>query len=169
MFVAMAAFLSHQGHYDPLAIFFTAWLSGIGGSVGVYYLARANASRLTSSRLGAMLLPPQAMAFLLKEYGRYGAIGLFITRILPGFRSVVAPFVGLSRLTLRQLLLPIIAATGLWYAMLTWVGSRLGDQWDIVVRALNAIFGTLGAVAAALAIALTIAGLVWWRRRQTHP
>lgn len=166
-FVAMAAFLSHQGHYDPVAIFLTAWVAGVGGAIGVYYLARAHAERFRNSRLGAMVLPPQATAFLLKEYGRYGALGMFLTRILPGFRSVVAPFAGLSQLTLRQLLIPVIAATGLWYAMLTYVGARLGDQWETVVGILNAIYGTLGVVAIGLAVILVVGGWWWWRRRRT--
>ncbi len=164
-FVAMAAFLSHQGQYDPLAIFLTAWIAGIGGSAGIYYLVRRHADRLTDSRLGRLLLPPQATAFMLKEYGRYGAFGMVLTRLVPGFRSVVAPFAALSRLSLRQLLVPVGIATGLWYAMLTWVGARLGDQWDVVVGILNAINGALGVAAIVLAV-LLVGGLLWWRRRR---
>jgi membrane protein DedA with SNARE-associated domain len=167
-FVAMAAFLSHQGHYDPVAIFLTSWISGIGGSAGVFYLARRHADRLTDSRLGRLLLPPEATAFLLKEYGRYGAFGMLITRLLPGFRSVVAPFAGLSRLSLRQLLVPVAAATALWYATLTWVGAKLGDQWDVVVGILDAIYGALGIAAVVVAV-LLVGGILWWRRRRTAP
>lgn len=161
----MAAFLSHQGHYDPTAIFLTAWIAAIAGSAGVFYLARRHSSRLTDSRLGKLLLPPEAAAFLLKEYGRYGIFGMLITRLLPGFRSVVAPFAGLSRLSLRQLLVPVGVATGLWYGTLTWIGAAVGDQWDTVVAILDAIYGALGIVAIAAA-AMAIAGWIWWRRRR---
>jgi len=167
VFVAMAAFLSHQGHYDPILIFVVAWTGGLIGAVGVCYFARNHADRLTSSRLGRALLPPEATAFLLKEYGRYGALGMFLTRLLPGFRSVVAPFAGLSRLSAPQLLIPVAFATALWYSMLVWVGAVLGDQWDTVVTILDRIYGALGIVAVAVAIGL----LVWvWRRwRRAHP
>lgn len=164
-FVAMAAFLSHQGHYDPTAILLTAWIGGIVGSAGVFYFARRHAERLTASRLGKLLLPPEATAFLLKEYGRYGAFGMLLTRLLPGFRSVVAPFAGLSKLSLRQLLVPVGIATALWYTMLTWVGARLGDQWDVVVGVLDAIYGALGIAAIVVAV-LLVGGLLWWRRRR---
>ncbi len=165
-FVAMAAFLSHQGTYDPVAIFFTAWVAGNVGAAGVFYLARRHAARITDTRLGQLLLPPAATAFLLKEYGRYGAFGMLLTRLLPGFRSVVAPFAGLSRLTLRQLLVPVAIATAIWYAMLTWVGARLGDQWEVVVRVLDAIYGALG-IASLAVVAGLIGGVFWWRRRRT--
>jgi membrane protein DedA with SNARE-associated domain len=90
---------------------------------------------------------------------------MLITRLLPGFRSVVAPFAGLSRLTLRQLLLPVSVATGLWYAMLTWVGAELGDRWEVVVGILDAIYGALGIAAIVVAVAL-VGAIIWWRRRR---
>ena len=36
-------------------------------------------------------LPDNAMAFVRKEYDRFGLVGLFVGRFLPGFRAVVAP------------------------------------------------------------------------------
>lgn len=167
VFVAMAAFLSHQGEYDPITIFAVAWVGGLIGAAGVFYFARNHAERLTSSRLGRALLPPEATAFLLKEYGRYGAVGIFLTRLLPGFRSVVAPFAGLSRLSAPQLLVPVSVATALWYAMLVWVGSALGDRWETVVAILDRIYGALGLVAVGAVIGLSVWGFRRWRRQ--HP
>ena len=161
----MAGFLSHGGHYEPIAIFATAWLGGLGGSVGVFLLARRHAERFATSRLGTILLPPKASAFLRKEYGRYGVYGLLLTRMLPGFRSVVAPFAGLSGLSLRQLMVPVAIATALWYGMLTWIGSRLGSRWDLVVQFLDNIYQVLGVTAIGISILIVVA-IVWWRR--TH-
>ncbi len=165
VFVALAAFLSHQGHYDPFVILAIAWLGGFGGAVGVYLFARRHADRLTGSRLGKALLPPNALTFLRREYGRYGALGMFLTRLLPGFRSVVAPFAGLSALRPAQTLVPIAAALILWYGALTFIGARLGSEWDLVVRILNGLNRSLGIVAIVLLVVIAGAA-VWWKRRQ---
>jgi membrane protein DedA with SNARE-associated domain len=165
VFVAMAGFLSHDGRYDPTTIFATAWAGGIIGAVAVYHVAATFGTRFAGSRVGRVVLPPNAMAFLLKEYGRYGVFGLLLTRLLPGFRSVVAPFAGLNRIPFWRFLLPVAAASGAWYAMLTFVGTRMGDQWDAIVRILNAIYSALGAMAGVVAV-LLIVGFVLWRRRR---
>jgi len=164
VFVTLAAFFSHDGRYVPWVIFVTAWGGSMVGAVAVYAGAARFSDRFTGSRVGQLVLPPSAMAFLLRQYGRYGAAGLFLTRLLPGFRSVVAPFAGLNRIGPARFLIPTAAASGLWYATLTWVGAGLGNQWDAVVRVLNAIYGALGAAAGVLAVLLVI-GFLWWRRR----
>jgi len=165
VFVVMAGFLSHAGRYQPGTIFLTAWLGGIAGAIAVYAAAEAFAGRFTESKLGRALVNGDAMAFLLKEYGRYGAAGLFVTRLLPGFRSVVAPFAGLNRIGFWRFLIPVTIASGAWYATLTWLGARIGDRWDLVISTLNRLTTALGAVAAGI-LALLLVGYFWWRRRK---
>jgi membrane protein DedA with SNARE-associated domain len=165
LFVAMAAFLSHRGGYDPVTIFATALGGGVLGAIGVYLIARRNATRFTASRVGRKLLPPEATAFLLKEYGRYGAAGIFVTRLLPGFRSVVAPFAGLSGLGPVRSLVPITLACILWYALITFAGARLGEEWEAIRAILDNLNRAL-AVAAVLVTGVLILALVRWRRRR---
>lgn len=167
VFVLMAGFLTHQGTYDPTAIFLTAWIGGIAGAIVVHWVAAHYADRFVTSRIGRIVLPPEALAFLLKEYGRYGMAGLFLTRLLPGFRSVVAPFAGLNRIALWRLMLPVTVATGLWYAALTWVGTKAGDQWDVVVSIVDRIYSTLGIASAVLLAALIVGFLLWRRKRKS--
>ncbi|MBX3145706.1 MAG: DedA family protein [Gemmatimonadales bacterium] len=165
LLVALAGFLSFDGNYDPITIFLTAWAGGMAGTTAVYYLVRKFGDRFVESRIGRILLPPDAMAFLLKEYGRYGMVGLFITRLLPGFRSVVAPFGGLNRLPVRVVLVPVALAHAVWYALITWIGTRIGNEWETVVRVINRLIQTLGVVAILIAAILAV-GFVLWRRRR---
>jgi len=167
VFVVMASFLSHRGSYDPLMVMLTALVGGIAGAVTVYTIARRNAASFGRTRLGRAVLPPEATAFLLKEYGRYGALGLFLTRLLPGFRSVVAPFAGLSGLGPFAALAPIGLACVAWYAALTLIGSRLGAEWNAIRGVLDDLNDVL--LVAALVLA---AAIVWWivrRRRRKAP
>jgi membrane-associated protein len=161
----MAAFLSHRGGYEPVTIFATALTGGLAGAVGVYLMARRHAQSFGQSRLGRKVLPPEAAAFLLKEYGRYGAFGMFLTRLLPGFRSVVAPFAGLSGLGPVKTLVPIALACLLWYAGITWIGTRVGAEWETIRQTLEGLNRALGIVAVALLVAL-VSVLIWRRRRR---
>ncbi len=164
VFVTIAAFLSHDGTYRPLAIFLTAWVGSLVGAVAVYAGAARYSDRFTASRAGRLIVPPAAMAFLLQQYGRCGAAGLFVTRLLPGFRSVVAPFAGLNRIGPARFLIPTALASAVWFGTLTWIGARLGDQWEVVIRVLNSIYSMLGA-ASGILVVLLVAGFLWWRRR----
>ncbi len=165
IFVTMAAFLSHDGTYRPTVIFLTAWIGSLAGAVIVYTGASRFSDQFTTSRVGRLIVPPAAMAFLLKQYGRYGAAGLFVTRLLPGFRSVVAPFAGLNRIGPARFLIPSALASAAWFGTLTWVGARLGDEWETVIRVLNSIYSALGAASGLLAAALLIGFFLWRRRR----
>jgi len=164
VFVVMASFLSHRGSYDPLMVMLTALVGGVAGAVTVYTIARRNAASFGRTRLGRAVLPPEATAFLLKEYGRYGALGLFLTRLLPGFRSVVAPFAGLSGLGPFAALAPIVLACVAWYAALTLIGSRLGAEWEAIRRVLDDLNDVL--LVAALALAAAIGWRLVRRRRR---
>jgi membrane protein DedA with SNARE-associated domain len=165
VFVVLAAFLSHGGEYQPLTIFAVAWAGGLTGAATVYWISARFADRFIASRVGRLLLPADAMAFLLKEYGRYGWLGLMLTRLLPGFRSVVAPFAGLNRIPFGRFLVPVGLASGLWYAGLTWIGARVGDRWNTVVGILDRLYSALGAAALVVA-GLLVIGFVWWRRNR---
>jgi len=165
VFVAMAAFLSHRGTYDPLTIAATAWVAGVCGAAIVYAIARRYSDAFAVSRIGRKLLPPSATGFLLKEYGRYGAFGILITRMLPGFRSVVAPFAGLAGLSFPRTLIPIAIACAIWYPLITWIGARLGSEWDAIVAILGRLNRALGIAALVVLLALII-GVLWWKRRR---
>jgi membrane protein DedA with SNARE-associated domain len=167
VFVVMAAFVSHRGAYEPPVIFATALVGGITGAIVVYLFARRHADAFRQSRFGQLLLPPDAAAFLLKEYGRYGAAGMFLTRLLPGFRSVVAPFAGLAGLGAARALVPIGLACVAWYATLTWIGARVGVEWDGISHVLAGLNRALIVVAVAAAVVFVLLVRRWRRRRLT--
>ena len=78
------------------------------------------------------MISPGAFAALEREYLRFGVLGMFLFRMLPAFRSVVAPFAGLVNLSPARALLPIMLASGIWYAAMTLLGSQLGSRWETI-------------------------------------
>ncbi len=160
--VALGAFLSHRGVTSPLGVFLTCWIANTVGAIGVYAVAYRIGSGLFRRPLGQRLLSPAAIAFVEREYIRFGVAGIFFGRLLPGIRAVVPPFAGLVRLNPWRALLPMAAASGLWYGGLTLAGAALGSEWETIERFLSGLNRTLGIVAAVL----IVAGSIWLIRHR---
>lgn len=167
MFAALGGFLSHRTPLDPVTVWLLIWSTNAGGSVLLYYLTRRWGTALMATRIGRRLLPPGSIAAMEQEYLRFGVAGIFLTRLLPGFRSFVAPFAGLVRLPAAKAIIPIVLAAGLWYGLLVWIGVRLGGEWEAIQRLLGRINGTLGIIAAAVTV-VGIVAVVRRRRRKRH-
>ena len=164
--VAVGGFLSRHSTISPVGVFLVGWLANVAGSVVVYYLARRYGRNFLSGRLGRRLLPPDAILAMEREYLRYGTVGIFLGRLLPGFRSFAAPFTGLINIPVWRAMLPITVAAGIWYAFLAWAGARLGEEWEAINRLVHNLNSTLAVVAGIVIVLVTIVVL---RRRKQRP
>jgi membrane protein DedA with SNARE-associated domain len=162
--VAFGSFLAARGKGSPLSSFFFAWLGNMAGAGFVYYVSRRYGSSAFTARLrkwgGA-----SAESRLKELYAKYGIPALFVSRFLPGVRALVPPFAGAMKLPLVPVALAVGAASGIWFALITWIAffsAELGWQSmrDRVLRA-GSIVGL-----AALVIALAATGLFYLRRRR---
>jgi membrane protein DedA with SNARE-associated domain/uncharacterized tellurite resistance protein B-like protein len=162
VFVVLAAFLSSRGDLEPLTIFAVAWGFGVFGAVVVYFSARHFGRRFLDSRLGRRMFTPAGFASIEREYLRFGVAGIFISRLLPGFRAFVAPFAGFVSLPPAKALVPITVAAGAWYAGLTFLGSTMGAEWEAISGILGRLNQTLGIVAGVVAVLVVI----WIIRRK---
>jgi membrane protein DedA with SNARE-associated domain len=156
VFVVFAAFLSHRGGMQPLSIFLVAWGGSVSGAAVVYGSTRRFGRRFLQSALGRRLLPPAAYAAVEREYLRFGVAGMFFFRLLPGFRAFVAPFAGLAHLGVIRAMLPMILASGLWFAGLVLLGGTLGSRWDTIATTLGRLNRTLAIVSGAVLVALVL-------------
>jgi membrane protein DedA with SNARE-associated domain/uncharacterized tellurite resistance protein B-like protein len=160
--VALGGFLTQRNAVSFWVVWLVAWLTNLAGSVVVYLAARRFGRGFIGSRLGRRLLPADAILGMEREYLRFGIIGIFISRFLPGFRSFVAPFVGLVGLPPLRAFVPMAAASAIWYAVLTWAGVRLGAEWEAIsgfIRHLNRTLAIAGLMAAA--------GMAYWLWRRS--
>ena len=164
--VALGAFLSHRGVTTPLAVFLVTWVSNLLGAAGVYVMARKYGRRLFTSPTGRRLLAPRSLALIEREYLRFGTVGIFISRFLPGIRAVVPPFAGLVGLGALRTLVPMGIASGIWYGSIITLAAVLGAEWQRITALISGVNRTLG-IAAGIAVA---AAVVWYvvraRRRR---
>jgi membrane protein DedA with SNARE-associated domain/uncharacterized tellurite resistance protein B-like protein len=164
--VALGSFLSHRHVTTPLAVFLVTWTANLVGAAGVYLAARRYGRRLFASPTGRRLLAPRSLAILEREYLRFGVIGIFFSRFLPGIRAVVPPFAGLVGLGAVRTFVPMGIASGIWYGGITIVGAVIGAEWTRITALLAGVNRTMGI----LALAVAAAGAIWYlvrsRRRR---
>jgi membrane protein DedA with SNARE-associated domain/uncharacterized tellurite resistance protein B-like protein len=164
--VALGAFLSNRGVTTPLGVFLVTWLANLAGAAAVYFVARRYGRGLFATSTGRRLLAPRSLAIIEREYLRFGVIGIFVSRFLPGIRAVVPPFAGLVNLSPLRTLVPTGIASAIWYGGITLLGSVIGAEWDRINHIILGINRTLGIATAVL----IIAGIVWYlfrsRRRK---
>jgi membrane protein DedA with SNARE-associated domain len=158
--VALGAFLSQRGVTSPVTLGILCWAANAASAAAVYFAARARADVFRHGR-GSKLLPPPALAALEAAYARYGMVGMFVSRFLPGVRAAVTPFAGIAGLSPVRALVPAAAASAIWYALLVAAGTLLGQQWGRVRHVVETGTGALGVVGVVLAVVV----LVWLRRQ----
>jgi membrane protein DedA with SNARE-associated domain len=162
--IALGAFLAHRGVTEPWLVFVVTLVSNTVTAMAMYWLAARHATTLFESRLARRLLSGHGLERVRAEYRRFGLPGLFVGRLLPGFRAVVAPFAGLIHLGPLRALMPIVLGTAVWYGGLIWLASTLGNRLDRIVGIIGGINRTLGIVSLVLVVAL-VAWVVLRRRR----
>jgi membrane protein DedA with SNARE-associated domain/uncharacterized tellurite resistance protein B-like protein len=163
--VALGAFLSHRGVTSPVLVFLVTWTANLLGAALVYLAARRHGHRLFATKTGRRLLAPRSLAVIEREYLRFGVVGIFLSRFLPGIRAVVPPFAGLVRLGPARTFLPMAIASMIWYGGITLMGSLLGAQWQRILGILEDVNRTMGIIAAIL---IAVGAAWYWvaRRRR---
>ena len=164
VFVVLAAFLSHRGHLRAGTIFVVAFGFGVLGAVTVYWASRRFGRRFFQGRLGRRLITPSTFAAIEREYLRFGVVGIFLFRMLPAFRAVVAPFAGLVDLGPARTLIPITLACAVWYGGLVILGVTVGSNWEAIEGLVGRLNQTLWIVAGVVLVVIVFLVL---RRRKT--
>jgi membrane protein DedA with SNARE-associated domain len=163
MVIALGAFLAYRGITDAWLVFAVTLGANMFTAMGMYYFASRHSAAFFRSKLARHLLPDNAMAFVRKEYDRFGLVGLFVGRFLPGFRAVVAPFAGLVHVGPIKAGIVMTLASGLWYGGIIYLASQLGARWGEIMKSVARI--NQGAGIIALLVLVTV-GLIVWRRRR---
>jgi membrane protein DedA with SNARE-associated domain len=159
--VALGAFLAYRGEVSPWLLGVSCWMANVGSAAWMYFFARAHGAAFFRAGWGRKLMPPEAMAALEEAYQRYGVVGIFLSRFLPGLRAAVTPFAGVVGLAPARALVPAALASGIWYAFLIVAGTTLAHNWEAV----KALVGGANRVLGLLALVSTVFLVLWlWRR-----
>jgi membrane protein DedA with SNARE-associated domain len=156
---ALGAFWAIRTGHSALFIGFLCFLANQATAVAIYFFARAKGEAILRSRIFQSLMPANLQAAVSRNIIRYGTLGVFVSRFFPGVRAAVLPFAAIHGLSPARTLIPAGAASLLWYAMLTIIGSALGLAYDDVSRTVGRVTGALGIVG--VSVVAVVAFLLW--------
>jgi membrane protein DedA with SNARE-associated domain len=161
--IAFGSFLADRAHGSPFTVFLLGWAGNVAGAGVTYTLGRKFGAKVFLRRI-EKFAGPDAEDRIKKLHKKHGLVGLFVSRFLPGVRAIVPPFAGAMRLPAFRVMLSIGSASAVWFALLTFLAFRAGDNWDLVEKYLV----RSGKVAGAIAVGLVLLALgFWlWRRRR---
>jgi membrane protein DedA with SNARE-associated domain len=162
--VAFGSFLAARGKASPYSTFFVAWLGNLIGAGLMYYVGRRYGSSAFMSRLERWA-GKGAEQRLMTLYGRYGLPALFISRFLPAVRAVVPPFAGAMKLPALPVAAAVAAASGIWFALITFLAFRAGSNWEALYATIVHSGKIIGLSALALVALVAVIVLLMRRKR----
>jgi len=145
-----------------LAAALGSWL----GASAMYWLVRA-AGRPLVLRYGKFVFFPPAKLEKAEQWmSHYGAMGVFLARMLPGARQLVGIPTGITRMDYRLFSIFTILGALIWSAVLCYVGVKAGQDEQLMHGELRHVAAWVGGAA------LVFGGLYYFfvhRRIKQHP
>jgi membrane protein DedA with SNARE-associated domain len=158
-----AGYLVSTGQFD---LFLAATAGAIGCNLGsiVAYEVGKRGGRPVAERWGRyLLIGADELDAADRFFARFGPAAVLIGRLLPVIRTFIAFPAGVARMPLVPFHLYTFIGSWPFCLALTWVGMKLGDQWNSDPR-LKAAFHQADLVIGVVLVAL-VSLYVWHRIR----
>jgi membrane protein DedA with SNARE-associated domain len=164
--IAFGAFVAARQQASPLPAFLAVLGGNMAGAILMYALGRHFGAAWTEAKFH-LRHKDTADSRLSSWYARYGVASLFLARFIPGVRAIVAPFAGALKTPVVPAMVAICFASVVWYGLITILAFRAGNDWEAVAGAVGRLARNTGLMA--VAVALAIVAVVWFRRRHRSP
>jgi len=150
--IPLAASWSHAGKISigiPGIVLAGALGSWLGATI-VYWLARL-AGRPLLERYGRfILITPEKIRKSENWMSHYGAVGVFVARLLPGARQLVGIPAGIARMNYATFAVFTLIGSAIWCSVLCYVGIKAGQDEKLMHGDLQRIVLWLGVAAVVL-------------------
>jgi membrane protein DedA with SNARE-associated domain len=156
-----AGYLVSLGQFSLVG---AATAGALGCNLGstIAYVVALKGGRKAFERWGAYVLVSSAELDRAEQFfARYGAVTVFVGRLLPVVRTFIAFPAGLARMPMAKFQIYTFLGSWPWCFGLAYVGFLLGDQWNSNPT-LRSLFHRFDAVI----VVILLAGFAWfvWAR-----
>lgn len=138
----------------------------IGSTVGamlMYWVGRVFGSTYVMSKL-ERYAGSDAISRFESLQKKYGLLAIFLSRFLPGVRSVVPPLAGATRIKVLPTLIAMVCASAIWYSAIAYIAFKAGNNWESILDQISEISQGVGLVAIVIVAILLM--LIWRKRRR---
>jgi membrane protein DedA with SNARE-associated domain len=147
-----AAHLAYTGQI-PLTLAGIVVAGTIGSWLGatlMYWAARLGGRPLVMLYGGYVLISPKKVEGAERWAQHYGSMGIFISRLLPVVRHLIGIPAGIVRMDYRAFSIYTLLGSGIWCAVLSYVGIKMGQDEQLMKGELHRITLWLGGAVLAL-------------------
>jgi len=130
-----AAHLAYTGQNPQLTILGIIIAGTLGSWIGatiMYWAARIAGRPLLLKYGRYALISPQKIEGAERWSTHYGSIGVFIARLLPVVRHLIGIPAGIVRMDFRWYSLFTFLGSGIWCAILCWLGIKMGQDEQLM-------------------------------------
>ena len=148
-----AALLAHQkGTFSMVGIVIAGAIGSWVGATAMYWAARWAGRPLVLKYGRYVLIPPAKVEAAETWAARFGAAGIFVSRLLPVVRHLIGIPAGIVRMNYKVFSVYTLIGSALWCGVLCWVGVLAGKDERLMRGELHRI--TLWVAAAVVALGL---------------
>ena len=141
-----AAHLAHTNQI-PLSIAGIVIAGTLGswlGATAMYWVARLGGRPLLMRYGRYVLITPEKIEGAQRWASHYGAMGIFISRLLPVVRHLIGIPAGIVRMGYFNFSIFTILGSGIWCGVLCYVGIKMGQDQQLMQGKLHHISMWLG-------------------------
>jgi membrane protein DedA with SNARE-associated domain len=120
---------THPGGKVTIAGIILAGIIGSWVGAAIMYWVSRLAGRPLIERYGKfVLISPEKVAGAERWTAHYGALGVFVSRLLPVVRHLIGIPAGIVRMNFWKYSVYTILGAGVWSGVLCWLGITIGGQ-----------------------------------------
>jgi len=157
-----AGYLVSMGQLNFWITLALSTIAGIAGSLVDYYIGLKGVESLTKNKiLGKVILSTNQLQVAEKWFLKNGSFMVFISRLIPGFRTTFSFPAGAAKMSLKKFIAFTTAGCLAWNAILIYSGWYLGKNWTEVAGVSRYLI-----IAAVVAIVVIVVIYLANRRRK---
>ncbi len=145
-----SGYLASQGFLNLWLIIVVTTVAGLTGSLIDYYLG-ALLGLEGIKRLKYLPIRKGQLESAVKWFASYGSVAVFVSRLIPGFRTLISFPAGIVRMSIAKFLFYTALGCLLWNTILACAGFYAGTHWQETVSIIRYI-----SIAAILTIPLAL-------------
>lgn len=157
LIMPLAGYIATQGKMSLAGVIVAGMTGSVLGALPLYYLGR----KIGEQRLKEfadhhgrwLTFSGRDVQRAGRWFERYGGAAVLLCRLMPGVRSFISIPAGVERMPLLPFLICTAVGSGIWAALLAYIGYFLGRNFQQVEQYMNpVVWGMLGIAAAAYVI-----------------
>ncbi len=127
-----SGFLVASGYFNFILVIIVATLGELTGGTIAYYIGKTGGRSLVERYGKYILISHHDLNTADRWFSRYGDKVVFFGRLLPIIRTYISFPAGVSKMKYSRFALFTVLGTLPWVIVLTYLGVKLGANWEII-------------------------------------